>query len=178
METKIDFTSEGIQQKIRILGEELFEKITELPEAVRPRPKKPRTGIRVYLGESGMNARNFCVVGVKYPSEATLKFIFEKAIRSYTLGYPTSGTKADPKLLQYAGSISYDYGSGIIQCSASGLSAEEDVTCAIIIMHIVGCVSMKEIFEYIAEKKGELPAEYNEPDHYLSKLLKKYDLDL
>lgn len=163
---KIDL-QEKRQGLVELLTKSFFELIT-LPKEVRP-DEKERTGIQVLIREP--DTRNLLFFSIGIPSEAAIFFSGEKAVRSHIKGDFSSQNSADPKKMEYAGSVTMAIGGTTIQASASGMKAEEDVALMIRALAYIFNVDTKDVCCHIEVNKGRLPDCFFLPSHYLFKFL-------
>jgi len=163
---KVDLTEK--KRDIALLGTDLFNKITGLPESIRTDEKK-RTGIQILVREPG--TRNLVVVAVFDPSDAARFFSIEKAVRSYIKGDFASQNSENPDDMEFAGSVTACIEGMTIQVSVSGLKAEEDVTVAILVLASIFKVKPRSVIKNIRSNGGMLPRYLSLKSHYLSHIL-------
>ena len=160
----------NLQEKralIAALGEELFNKITGLPEENRS-DDRLRTGLQIVVREPG--TINLITVTVKEPSELSKFFVVEKAVRSSLRGEMTSAQSRDADCFQFGGSVTVDMATYILQVSVSGLKEEEDAAIAILLLAAI--TEVHPLFVCgIVNAFYPLPAEFNDENHYLGKLI-------
>jgi hypothetical protein len=159
--------------KMLALANALYSEIIALPREVRLDDKE-RTGIAIFMREIG--TRDLITGSVANPSEAAKVFAVEKAVRSAVLEHYSSQNSADPEKLQYPGSLTIDLDGLKIQASISGLQSDEDAVASLILLAHYSGWSVKACIDHIQERKGELPVVIFEPEHYLRKVLVKYNL--
>ena len=145
-----------------------------LPEDIRPKEEKPRTGIWIQLRIP--NTKNLILVSVYEPSEQALFFAIEKSVRTSVTMNITSQDNRDVNALEFAGNVTYMFlDNGIeIHSSISGMKEPEDVTGAIILLSEVTGEPINKVIKYIKENNGKLPKEIFKKDHYLKNLLDLY----
>jgi hypothetical protein len=80
--------------------------------------------------------------------------------------------------MQFAGSITIDLddfpnisGSGYLQASISGMKAEEDVAGSVIVLAKIIGTTPGDIIEKVESNFGKLPECFDDPTHYLYKIL-------
>ncbi len=156
------------REEIVTKATELFDKIVNLPEEIRP-DTSARTGIQIFMREIG--TRNSIFISIHEPSENAQTFSVEKAVRSETLGDYSSQNSEDPSQMKFRGSITVDFARDRYQSSVSGLKGEEDAAVGVIILSLALGISVKALIERVMAKNGQIPECFFEKDHYLNTIL-------
>jgi hypothetical protein len=166
------FNSATIRAWLKEIAQVIFETITGLPKDIRSDDKE-RTGIKILLREIG--TRNLILESINKPSEAAQFFAIEKAVRSEMLKHYASQNSEDSTKMRFAGSITLNYlNKTLLQCSVSGLKAEEDVFIAVILLARASKTPVSYVIDMIELGRGELPDQFKQEGHYLNKMLKPY----
>ncbi len=163
---KIDL--QEIKQELIRVATDGFNTLINLPKEIRGDDKE-RTGIQVLVREPG--TRNLVFFSVGNPSEYAMFFSAEKAVRSHIHGDYASQNSADPKKMEFAGSITVTIEGITLQASASGTKAEEDVALMVKALACIFNLSTKNVCFLIETKGGRLPDCFSLRGHYLRKFL-------
>lgn len=92
------------RELIQKLGKELFDRITNLPQEIRP-DDKPRTGIQIVARE--LETRNIVMESIYEPSEAARFFAVEKSVRTECYKHVTSRQSKNPENMKFAGNVGH-----------------------------------------------------------------------
>lgn len=155
------------------LAYELFVYIINLPSEIRQDTKK-RHGIQTLVWEP--NTRNLVIFPSESPSEAAKFFSIEKAVRANCFGHISSANSAKEESMKYPGALSARFDKRRIFVSVSGLKPEEDAAVSLLILAHIFDVTPLDVIENIKIKRGQLPEEFDDENHYLYALVRKdYD---
>jgi len=147
----------------------IFNEIVNLPKELRP-DEKQRTGIAILVREIG--TRNLLIIKIHEPSENAQFFSIEKAVRSESFHDYSSQNTENPDRMKFAGSVTVPYDNQTdIQCSVSGLKAEEDTAVAVVLLSFVTGWTKRKVIENIVKKGGALPKCFYDKNHYLYEMI-------
>jgi|GEM_PF-2049041 len=156
----------------KTIGTEIFHGLIMLPQTIRK--DKERTGIQVLL-RVPLDIGNLITFPVGKPSERAQFLASKKSITTELYADATSQNHEDYTKEMYPGCVTFSLPSGkLLHCSISGLLAPEDATCAIIIISRVLNIKILEAINDITMRKGKIPHEIFQENHYLKKLIDTY----
>ncbi len=150
---------------IESLGIRLFKLILFYSQDER-KDEKERTGIKILVRQ--IHSRNMTFVDVGKPSDLTLFFVSEKSARMEYFGHRSSQEGQNQEKFHFAGALSYAQ----FHVSVSGLQAHEDAAVAFVILAKLFNLTFDQMKGNFP--KGSLPVEFDNPDSYLSRLLKNF----
>lgn len=168
------FHLEEKEKLVLDLGNEIFDYLTGLPQAIRPDPEG-RVGIWILLRILG--TRELLDVIVKNPLPFARFLAAEKSARTEVHAHKTSQDSEDIPNLKFAGCVGFylEQTCEELHVSISGFKGgPEDAAVAIIITSRVVGVSIDDVIEDIKKDGGTLPDEIFQQGHFLNSLLNKY----
>jgi len=170
------------QPALKALAERYFNRIMRESQETRGDEKHDqRTGIQVLL--KFLQTRDMINFPVYSPSPEAQHFASHKSGITEVNNVITSQDVENVKIFWFRGCISFRFPDGIvIHCSLSGLLGSEDVAGAIILMAEAKGTNVDIIINNIIDRrrfwhfgrKGKLPNEIFNPNHYLGKILNEY----
>ena len=152
---------------------EAFDEIMALSDKARG-DDKPRTGIQIFIRETGISERNSIFSSIYHPSEDAMAFAVEKPARSFALGHASSQNSENPDKLQYRGSLTVTIDGVSIQASCSGLTGDQDVYVSAIVLSRIFSRAPWYILNNVIMAGGEIPEDFGKVSSPLNHLLEKH----
>ncbi len=134
---------------------------------------KARTGISLsmYVPES----RNGFIGKVRKPSDMAIILSVQKSTIAHERGYSSSLNYEDASKMLFGGSLTVSFDGYKIQCAISGLIGFEDTAMSAIIQGYTNKKTVNQVLGNVKSMGGKLPVEFFNPEHYIYRLLNKYD---